>query len=187
METQIKIISGHSNDTVETFTIPKNIEVWFLEDDGSVCYVAPNVRGLKFAMLEIQNTKYKYMSGDTIKNYTITFDLTKNVPDDLNIGYVYGILSYRRDKFVEEHHDDTATLKTICDNFAMDSEYKTIVYCFFCRGDRDAFFTQASQISGGKSRKQKSRKQKNKSRKRKNKSRKRKNKSRKRKNIKQKE
>jgi hypothetical protein len=175
----IKIISGHSNDTNDTFVIPENIEVWFLEQEGDVCYIEPTTNGLKQSMREIQNTKYKHKSGETIKNYQINFDLSQNTER----GDVHGVLTYSdsNDNFINDDPNNEVNLKYICESFSeISNPYKkTIIYCFFCRGIVDPFHEATADIyynnhdidmdfsgfDGGKPKKRKTRTRKTKKRK----------------------
>ena len=155
----IKIISGHSDNTIDTFIIPEQVEVWFLEEDDSVCYVEPTTDGLDIAMKEIEGTTYKHSSGERIKNYHITFDLSKN---SVETGDVYGVLTRSKTshKFVDEFSNDSMTLKEICDSFSESNfgNQKTILYCFFCRGEKDSFSNLASNVYFGGKHKTKRRK-----------------------------
>lgn len=131
------VISGHSDETTETFVIPYNVSLVFYANLGETCMVPHNKDSLDLVVNSMKYGQFElYRQGDTIQNYHITFNkkqyegiaLMQNNPD--------GLLNY---DFLPTQ-ENVNTLKDMC-NFIQKSNNRanTLVYCVFCRGSKMEF------------------------------------------------
>jgi hypothetical protein len=131
------VISGHSDDTTDTFVIPYNISLIFYANLGETCIVPHNKESLDLVVNSMKYGQFElYRQGDTINNYHITFNkkqfegiatIQENNDNSLNYDFL-------------QIPENINSLKEMC-NFIQKSNNRanTIVYCVFCRGSKMEF------------------------------------------------
>jgi hypothetical protein len=135
------IISGHSDDTSETFTIPYNISIIFYANLGETCIVPHNKESLDLVVNSMKYGQFElYRQGDTIQNYHIIFNkkdfegiaLIQENNNDNNLNYDFFQVP-----------ENINSLKDLC-NFIQKNNNRsnTLIYCVFCRGSKMEFEDQ---------------------------------------------
>jgi hypothetical protein len=131
------VISGHSDDTTDTFVIPYNISLIFYANLGETCIVPHNKESLDLVVNSMKYGQFElYRQGDTINNYHITFNqkqfegiatIQENNDNSLNYDFL-------------QIPQNINSLKEMC-NFIQkkNNRANTIVYCVFCRGSKMEF------------------------------------------------
>jgi hypothetical protein len=132
------IISGHSDETSETFTIPYNISIIFYANLGETCIVPHNKESLDLVVNSMKYGQFElYRQGDIIQNYHITFNKKEFegialIQDNNNLNYDFFQMP-----------ENINSLKDIC-NFIQkkNNRSNTLIYCVFCRGSKMEFEDQ---------------------------------------------
>lgn len=135
------IISGHSDETSETFIIPYNISIIFYANLGETCIVPHNKDSLDLVVNSMKYGQFElYRQGDTIQNYYITFNkkdfegiaLIQENNNNNNLNYDFFQMP-----------ENINSLKDIC-NFIQKNNNRsnTLIYCVFCRGSKMEFEDQ---------------------------------------------
>jgi len=130
------VISGHSDETTETFVIPYNISLVFYANLGETCLVPHNKESLDLVINSMKYGQFElYRQGDTIQNYHITFN-QKQFEGIALIQNQNNLLNY---DFLPLN-EGLNSLKDMC-NFIQKKNNRadTIVYCVFCRGSKMEF------------------------------------------------
>lgn len=133
------IISGHSDETTETFIIPYNLSIIFYANLGETCFVPHNKESLDLVVNSMRYGQFEiYRQGEIIQNYHITFN-KKQFEGIASINYENrnnNILNY--DFF--DISENINSLKDMC-NFIQkkNNRSNSLIYCIFCRGSKMEF------------------------------------------------
>lgn len=133
------IISGHSDETSETFTIPYNLSIIFYANLGETCFVPHNKESLDLVLNSMRYGQFEiYRQGEVIQNYHITFNKKEfeGIASINNENINNNILDYQFFDIPENIN----SLKDMC-NFIQkkNNRSNSLVYCIFCRGSKMEF------------------------------------------------
>jgi hypothetical protein len=133
------IISGHSDETTETFTIPYNISIVFYANLGETCFVPHNKESLDLVVNSMKYGQFEiYRQGDNIQNYNISFNKKdfEGVAQINNENSNNNSLTYNFFQMSE----DINSLKDICNYIQKkNNRSNSLIYCVFCRGSKMEF------------------------------------------------
>jgi hypothetical protein len=133
------IISGHSDETSETFTIPYNLSIIFYANLGETCFVPHNKESLDLVVNSMKYGQFEiYRQGEVIQNYHITFNKKdfEGIASINNENTNNNILNYQ----FFDMPENINSLKDMC-NFIQkkNNRSNSLVYCIFCRGSKMEF------------------------------------------------
>lgn len=133
------VISGHSDETTDTFIIPYNISLVFYANLGETCMVPHNKESLDLVVNSMKYGQFElYSQGDSVQNYHVTFNQKQyegialiQQQTNSNNGLNYDFLQLQ---------EGINSLKDIC-NFIhkKNNRANTLIYCVFCRGSKMEF------------------------------------------------
>ena len=134
------VITGHSTETTDTFTVPSRIKIIFYANDGETCYVPNDNDSLNFVIQSMIDGNYEtYTEGSTVPNYSISFE------DVLSQGIakIKGMSNY---EFINDKNDKQ--LKNVCNYLQKTNRGEITLYCIFCRGSNREFSDEFGDFSG---------------------------------------
>ena len=134
-------ITGHSSETTETFTLPKNVTLVFYAEEEYSCYVPHDEESLDLVIKEMNDSdKFPHITG-VVPNYYITMN---------NPGEGIAVVT-QSNGFNFLNVDKSKTLSDCIKLIQRQTgPAKVIIYCVFCRGSKqDRQFDQMTKQTHG--------------------------------------
>ncbi len=125
------LVSGHSSEAEQTFTVPSNFTIVFYAGEGQTCNLAYNQESLNQAINFIRNGNYDtFTEGSECLNYEIEIgkEPFQGVSEINNNGFSFSM---------PLNNSLSNICKEIKKKYGPTAKY--ILYCFFCRGSRKEF------------------------------------------------
>ena len=144
------VVNGHSDEPIGNFMVPQGFQLKFYSGKGEVCYMTPSglVDGINYlknnnltveTINQYQNANDYYIFFEQSIDSTqgvLYIDVNNNGENEFKIIYINNLPQYSGSYKLS---DIVEYIRQITQNFAQNNNFSVVVYCIFCRGNKNEF------------------------------------------------